>query len=937
MPSSFDNLVVTWCDESDSYVTSANITPDVSRIPQFTETGSGEVTEAIFVLRALEGRYITSTSPKEIEQFDRIKIALDDKAGKSYARHYEIISIIPSITKGEGVLLTLKCLGIEYHAQNINMAFPFWFSNARDVGEKIGLFYQRNRGSTKQPLLNAFDADYNTTTKIGNALPEFTNNHYEYAMSEDTCYNRWMDVIDKLGASVANGGVLDFFELGFNSPAVQQIDLRIFSSGAGPEDDGGSVVTIKPDLTVGDTINPVEKEGDIENESGTVVVAYGDPTHGSLFTGFSIYTSGVFQFVFRPEWESTVSYLTEARVLYQGQHYKSLVDSNLNNTPPGPTAGSADVDANWSQIDMSDEFGDSVQYSEMTDGLIEEWIDCGCDSGSHTGPTAGVYTGTGAAFMDSNMVVDNDGFFRTWVHSKAKTTADFSALSNTGQDWALVTNSSTTLPRGFRILVDGVGTGLFGGTDRQGNIYDFNIVEVDGPTASGGVRLDVKYVIDSTDANFDGMQVLVIDEGKIYEWDDTTNAWIDKTATDLVNDCVHPWSTMQQQASFDFAPAYTANDRPDITKDGSPFSTNIDSAIEIVYDFNIAFTDRVTDQAEYFRHGAWVTWQVPFPPNDITNSSKCGKIYGGRDNTTDNPREPATLDTTNFGYTPTGLLGFNQTDTEQLGALSGIGLFLSLLLEARLPTSASLVTVDGVGKFRAWMIDVNDNTVIQDFEITSTDAQWYRVNLPFSAFKNYKAHKPRFVVKDSVQTTNPKRNDMNKNIFEFRNIKFIGIQMQDSYDEFGRFAPEFNTLDFDNTGLTAAFGGKATLKIDGFHFDKVLLVTSGQDTTRDLEVDFLQRPHIMVYDQLKQDVRAQLEIEKFRHKEYDIETTGDNIFDIDFGDSFYLLDSNIVSDADNSTSNNIKLVAKRIEYSITKTPGGPGGLRRRIRGVKRFT
>lgn len=933
MPSSFDNLVVTWFDESDGYATSANITADVTRMPMFTESGSGEVSEAIIVLRALSGRYVTSTSPVSIDQFDRIKIVCDDKKGTSFARHYEIQDIIPTETKSEGTLLTLKCLGIEYHFQRINMAFPFWFADARNVGERIGLFYKRNAGS-RQPLINAFDADYNTATKIGNDLPEFTNNHYEYALSEDTCYNRMMDVVDKLGASVANGGVLDFFDLGFNSPAVNQIDIRIFSSGAAPQDAGGTPVTIKPDLTVGDTINPVESEGGISNATGTVIVAYGDLTHGSLPTGHSIYESGIFQFVFRPEFESDVTYKKDAKVVNLGQHYKSKVDNNLGNTPPGPTAGVQDSDANWEQFDMSDEFGDTVQYSPWTDGHLEDWIDCGTNTGAHT-DTAGVFTSTGAGFLDVNMVIDNDDFFRTWVHARAKSLTDINALVATGRDWSYA-GTTASLPRGFRMLVDGVGTGPFGGKDINGEDFDFSIVEVQRNRRTGAGRLVVIYHIDETDANFDGMQCVVIDEGKVYEWDDTTNAWVDKTTTDLVNDCIHPWSTMQQQTSFDFAPAFTANTRPDITMNATAFSTNIDSAIQVIYNFNVAFADRVTDQADYFKHGAWITWQIPFPPNDITNANKTGKLYGGRDNTTDNPREPATLDTTNMGFTPTGFFGFNETDSEELGQLSSISMVLSLKLEGRLLTDATLVTLDGVGKFRAWMIDTADNTVVQDFEITSTDGNWYRVNLPFSGFRIYKAHKPRFVVKNSLDTLNPKRNDMNKNIFEYRNIKFIGIQLQDQYDEFGRFAPEFNTLDFDNTGLIAALGGQATLKIDDFHFKKVLLVTSGQDTTRDLEPEFLQRGHIMVYDQLKQDVRAQLEIEQFRHKEFDIETSGDNIFDIDFGDSFFLENANLVSDADNG-ANTIKLVAKRIEYSITKPPAGPGGLRRRIRGVKRFT
>ena len=81
-----------------------------------------------------------------------------------------------------------------------------------------------------------------------------------------------------------------------------------------------------------------------------------------------------------------------------------------------------------------------------------------------------------------------------------------------------------------------------------------------------------------------------------------------------------------------------------------------------------------------------------------------------------------------------------------------------------------------------------------------------------------------------------------------------------------------------------------------------------------------------------------MEIEKFKHKEFNIESSGDEIFDVPFGDSFYLHNEDLISDDDKSgENNNIKLVAKRIEYSITKPVGGKGGLRRKIKGSKVFT
>jgi len=71
---------------------------------------------------------------------------------------------------------------------------------------------------------------------------------------------------------------------------------------------------------------------------------------------------------------------------------------------------------------------------------------------------------------------------------------------------------------------------------------------------------------------------------------------------------------------------------------------------------------------------------------------------------------------------------------------------------------------------------------------------------------------------------------------------------------------------------------------------------------------------------------------------FNVESTGDEIFDIPFGDAFFLFNEDLVNDDDKAgEDNNIKLVAKRIEYSLTKPKGGKGGLRRKINGSKIFT
>ncbi len=127
--------------------------------------------------------------------------------------------------------------------------------------------------------------------------------------------------------------------------------------------------------------------------------------------------------------------------------------------------------------------------------------------------------------------------------------------------------------------------------------------------------------------------------------------------------------------------------------------------------------------------------------------------------------------------------------------------------------------------------------------------------------------------------------------------------------------------------------------IDAFHFGKPLLVSSGQDTDKDIEADFLEKPDVFDYFQLKGMVDAEKQKRNFRHVEYEINTTGK--FDIEMGDYFKFKHPRLIPDAPIASGtisnvNFIKLVAKRIEYSITKPVDGKGGFLRKILGVRRF-
>ena len=903
LPSNYSSLTVTWYDATDSYSTTANITPDVKAIPLFTDTGTGEVNQARIILRALDGKYIVSGNI--IDVYDRFHITCTDLGGNVYNRFFEVIDMIPSQGKGEGTLLTIDCLGIEYHLQHIHCSKPYYFENAFNVLKDLGDIYNENRGSL-QPELTNNNTDWDTIN--GNGLPKFTSNNYEFGIAEDKVYNRMLDVVDKLGASVDAGGALTFYDLSFRAITKDTITMRARQSG-----DNTSFVTVKnAKVTNPKTVG--EQEGMLSNPTGTNVLAWGSSEHGTLPVDYSKYFSGTEYFYFRPEWDNTVTYPQNAKVKVTDttnkteKHYKSDINNNTS-TPP----------TNWTQFDMSDSVGevngDNVQYSPWTDGKSQYW------KNSMANPR-----GATQFAWDQNIVIWDEGFFRTWVNARATSNAALDLLATSGNGYSY-NGTRTGLPRGFRVLVNGTGSGVLANFDNM-------VVEWTGSEW----RKKYQFEGDASDVTVNSkVQVAVLDEGKIYEDTITagpTHSWASLDSSQLGNDCFHPITSVTEVDGFDkinnieraaYTDSSSVTGRPDITKAGAAFSQNIDSALKFTYQWTNIGTDIVnsldTQTGSYYKKGAWACFQLPYPVCDYNSVGTVGNLY-----------YPATLDVQNMHNTSNNNRGYNQGDeSEDLGTINGIAFWINF---------TNNFDANANDLFRVFMIDTSDNIVYADFNIEFRN-HWEDIWIPISTFKSYRGRIPAYGAKNLIDMKVPKELN-NVNQFEWRNVKFVGIQWQVSYDEFGRYNPLDTIIENGNVVLLGQHigGGTIDLYIDGFRFTKPLLVTSGQDSTRNLEPNFLQRSNISNYWQLKNDVLAQLEIEKFQHMEFNIESSGDDIFDINFADSFLLENDQLVyvaSPDSDETTNKIKLVAKRIEYSITKPREGNGGLRRRMNGSKVFT
>ena len=1036
------NFFVTYFSASSNYTTTLDITNDVLGI-SFTDTGSGQVNECILKLTGAFGNFITSNGSQPVlVQFDRFRVQAEDLAGNTYDRFFEFNPlVVPSQTKTEGTILELNLIGTEYHTQRINFAGRFFFADAFRVAREIGISYNDNINS-QQPILSQHTTGYVQSSGVGNGFPRFTVNHYEYGLVEDTGYNRWNQMLDKLGASVAFGGVLDYFELGFETPNVNEIDIALFSQGSRSidlDDDAALPTLVQPQS--GDTIfnvNIGSTDVGIAAATATQVAAWGSQTHGSLPTGHSKYASGVDQFIFRPQWDENLFYLQDSLVKYlDNEHFVALND--ITGTPPF-TAPPGDP-TNWQQIDMGTEFGGkanppattktAIQYSEWTDDKVKEWANCAANPSEVNQVDETITPDTangnlGATMFDINIVVlDNTvdaKFLRTWADFRISdggghvilitvtnsgsgytseptvtltggsgsgaiatavlsgdevsiitvddggsgytsnptvtidpppsgTTATATASIVTGSSidiaadrWAY-SGQDNQFPVGRRMLVDGVATG-FTGVDSNGIPFTNNIAEW------SGSEWIVKYRPADTGNDLENMQVVIIDEGLIYQWNNGSDLW-ELVTGDLAVDCLHQFTSISSSESFDPKPSETdSTDHPDVTKDGNPFTTNIFSALEFKYEMGSNFLTRflsgsTTPVGDFFKKGAWAVFRIPFSPNNLGSPSvQLGNVFGtatpsgafGEDSL-----QPSFLDTQNMTWTSRGTRGFNQTESEDLGQLQELAVIIKI---TNLTLGNPPAKLDGITTVRIWMIDRYDNTVFYDVEIPFVDV-FFPVKIPFSSFKIYRGKKPRFfdlALNNIGSLILPQELEI-VNRFAFREIQFVGFQLQNFYDEFGRFAPDLSgdALDFDinNSTLAKLFGGTLAITIDDFHFTKPLLAIARQpDTDRNLEAQFRKRPHIISFKQLQNDAQTELEKEQFQLKQYQIETAGSELFSLKFGDGYFFENDQLVNDQDDSTDPNakkIKLVVKHIQYNLTAPGTGEGGFTRTITSVKRFT
>lgn len=879
-----------------THVTSStDITGDVAGVT-VNEAMTGEISSCVIRLEALNGKYLNEVAATDMDEYDLIRVQITDDESATFDKLYEIDNIVPIQSVQEGNVVELECLGLEHHLQKFYFAKQFQAESAFDTLKEIISQYNDNKASLQPEIVGHDATTYNDGTVVHdtNELPQWTANDYNFNIAEKKVYDGAVEVVEKLGSTVAAGGANDFFELYFTKHSTDntKLVLQAFASGSDPT--GGNEITI----TDTDAVNADPTEGGIGSTAATVVASWGADGFGTVPTDTAKFAAELEAFRLHKHWESiSGGYPTGARVQLDGVHYESDIDDNTST--PGV--------ANWTSKEIKDYLGAS-EYSPWTNDKAAQFKNSG--SATHN-PASGSFDLPGC--WDSNLVIWDNDRYRTQVVQRVNTDAVGATL---GQIASQYLHSATTPYRGFRVLVDpniGAIGGVFatnGGLDRFGVAYSKNIVQHNGSQNGDYTDWDVFRVTS------DDEEVAVTHEGIIYERQSGT--WTDNTGTNRANDAFHIYSSIATDAGVNETEKSTG---PTVTYGDT-------SAIRSswAYDTVDLISSLVFNNANYYKMGAWLNLRFPYPFSTYNSVGTMGSLWGNNTTTF----EPATFDTNNMHLTHSGQTSFNVTEAEEHGPCSALQFAMKIVWAGK--TSGTNFSA-GDFKMRCFMYDTSDNVVVQDF-VLATNNLWQDVSLPVDNFKIYRARTPARTVEAIFLL-----HDLDiTNSFEFKNIKMIGFQWQESYNDEGQYLPEFGRVFLDT--ITEG-GATVELHIDRLHWAKPLLaVTDPVTTGRSLTLEFRQQPLISNYLQLKQDALSWLEVAQFRHKQYDVKTEGR--LDIDVGDTFFLEKADMVLDDDTRTAdtggsaNTIRLVAKNIVYKISKTASESGHFVRYITGIKRI-
>jgi len=614
-----------------------------------------------------------------------------------------------------------------------------------------------------------------------------------------------------------------------------------------------------------------------------------------------------------------------------------------------------------------------INYSPVTNGKLNEFL----NGFGNPESGFGIADFTKVGVPDSNVTIHDQDSSDTTIGTNRElvllrtNTDDLSAdvfkkkyLAGSLSDrWVESTQILVDLSLGSLggfFAADNYGNGT--GIDPNGNSYSNAVVRYTKFSNISGLGFD--WIVIREPLEFD--QISVLSERRTYEWNvlfaasDNRNypganrmrggapgafAWREITAQFLGNDCFHsPISVTQVDGLL---ADEIENDEPLNKPNGTPYIQN--SAIQLTYGYNalglsgpfekiwktlfnvLAIAGGISTilagltaslfakftTPDYTTMGWWCS--IPSPNSLSTHNgvTQIGNVYGGDQNNIDDHRF---FDLFNSTRTISGLLGYNQVDSDSLMEVTGF----TTLMKFDITAAGARVSFTGNIPFTHWALDKEGQMWKSPKKFLRKLGETDRLTFEYGDLSPAYYSRTPLGVNNVIENILVPEIQKNKILFK-ENIILQGIQCELAYDVHGRYAPNLYETVIKPVFFNFFRGGTDDIRfigiIDAVNWIKTPIAISKFDTDpnkRIINPDIMDYPNIVNIEQLQRFADAQEQVEEFHYTQYTTEQGG--IGDLELEDSVFLSDPQMITESDDGP-NTVKLAVRELHYSVPKNQG----------------
>ena len=934
----------------------------------------------IITLNAARGRFITQGT--KIQKWDRLYVELTDQLGNTVNDVFWVTLMKKQRKHGKGLQLILYCTHQSSNLLKQTISKPNRRSSGVDAMNDIISQLNLNKG-TSDPTIETV-TPFDIVTKNGNNLDPGTTNDYIFeSVKARTAID---EIIQREGTPVEVGGSFQFHYFRFKSKynhgtglGIDTVYLQVFQqgfmdNGAGSFTSTPQVTLTKPLLSDSARANTLTLDTELENETGTNLIAIGNRSAGTYpidyskflgaktvfenaniwtngrkyiagtlvtftpvattftyecildntanlgvndpSTGVGTYWVGPLTFGFKTAWTTATGYIVTQLVEHNNIGYKCIQSHTSNGVNEPPNS------AFW----VRESWIPTTDYSPLTKDNFRHWLNAGGGSKYYSNVTFK----TNVSVVDPSVVIKDNVHPRTWVDCVANDSVNVYSKAQ------LMISS---LPfDGFRVLsvnpTTGVGTtGSFDGntSDINGIAYAGNVVEYRDPNLDQTGTWVVYKVTDI--------------DSEIFDYEDGYS-WIREPCNGAgagLNDagaCVVLIGGAPSARSPNWIKgAYRLNES--LAGKWGVFVTNgsFECVHNVSWDAGAGHSDMGNEQLGQPNTNALFTELgstssavfINFNANDLTQFTAFAGLNfafpwprqntGGQ--TIGSEINLPTFDLDNMHLTHNKSREWFGPDVEDFYPIQSFD-FMQFLREQVIfdPfTGANGPKRDADYSFSVWLCDRNDTIVTMDYT-HSHNNNAFPQSATITKQKIFRAVPGTSVF---IAAQQPEILD----VFDFRNVVRGGIYTKDSFDQQNRWK-----------GLRSRFAGSSNIKlsIDAFRMAKPLVCTNSDEPSdlnvRNIEPAKFQYEKITNYAQLKNYILSQSAISGFRTDRYEVQTPGR--CNVVWGDPVFYTDPEAVDETTLGNVNTIRATANKITYSLSKGADGPGGFIRTVDLVTRL-